>query len=142
VQKSRISQNAINACLAMIFFCFWPLSRPFNLNADERPLYPSIPDVASRVGEVFCAPQADMQAASARGCPGYSFHIGPYGASKRPRAAASIVTPHFDGRSKSFRASKFAYFGFRGSRACIKATTAQMSSLDKTSLYAGILIST
>jgi Reverse transcriptase (RNA-dependent DNA polymerase) len=32
------------------------------------------------------------------------------------------VTPHLDGRSKSFRASKFAYFGFRGSRACIKAT--------------------
>ena len=29
LQKSRISQHAINACLAMILCCFWPLSKPF-----------------------------------------------------------------------------------------------------------------
>jgi hypothetical protein len=40
---------------------FWPLLKPFSLNADEGLLNPSIPDVASRVEEVFCVPGAAIQ---------------------------------------------------------------------------------
>ena len=35
------------------------------MNADEGPPYPSIPDIASRVGEVFCAPKAGVRVAPA-----------------------------------------------------------------------------
>jgi hypothetical protein len=58
-QKSRVSQHTINTCLVMIFFCFWPVSRPFGLNADEGSLYSPTPDIASRLGEVFRAPKEE-----------------------------------------------------------------------------------
>ena len=43
----------------MIFFCFWPVSRPFGLSADEGSLHSPIPDIASRLGEVFRAPKGE-----------------------------------------------------------------------------------